>query len=122
MRTTDTPGVILTVDSAVFNGFNWRFSGGDNGETVDANWAGGVESPPGSGLFTNTLGSNQRANFANPDPVSFTISGGNPGSNGFGVDTLTATFDLSATAVPEPSSMALLGLVGIAAVSRRRRS
>ena len=121
--TTTTPGVTLTLNSAVFNGYNWRFSGGDNGETVNANWAGGVETAPGSGLFTNTGGSNDRANFVDPDPTSFTISGGTAGSaNGFGVDSLTATFDLTATAIPEPSSLGLLGLGGIAAFSRRRRS
>ena len=122
--TTTTPGVTLTLNSAVFNGFNWRFSGGDDGETVNANFAGGEETADGSGLFTNIGGANARADFVISDPTSFTISGapGPTGANGFGIDTLAATFDLTATAVPEPSSLALLGLGGIAFFSRRIRS
>lgn len=114
---TTTPGVTLTVDSAGFTGFNWRYSGGDDGETVDAEYTGGTETAVGSGLYTNTGGANDRANFTSAQE-SFTITGATTG-NGFGVDTLAATFVL--TAVPEPSAFALLTLGSLGFLVRRRR-
>jgi hypothetical protein len=110
------PRVMLV--SSNFTGFNWRFSGGDTGETVDAEFVGGTETAPGSGLWTNTGGANARANFVSPQSA-FTITGATTG-NGFGIDSISATFQLNA--VPEPSSFALIGLVGFACTFRRRRN
>jgi hypothetical protein len=50
----------------------------------------------------------------------FAFSFANPVSLGQGVNTYTASFTSSADVVPEPASMAILGL-GIAALARRKR-
>ncbi|MGD7654238.1 MAG: PEP-CTERM sorting domain-containing protein [Verrucomicrobiales bacterium] len=115
----DSNAGTVNLNSAAFTGFNWRYSGGDAGETVDAEWTDGTETAEGSGLWTNTGGANARANFTTPQ-TAFTIAGGTAGSaNGFGVDTIAASFEIEY--IPEPSSFALLSLAGLGFLTRRRR-
>ena len=53
-------------------------------------------------------------------PVTFTAAYSIPGAGVTGTNTFTGTL-VGVTAVPEPSSMALVGLVGIGVVVRRFR-
>lgn len=94
---------------------------------------------PTTGYFLRTLGSNLVLEADTPTSGTFTINetldlGDNsmftltPGTRTFlkdagGTETLTMNYVSAATSVPEPSSMALLGLGSMAfAYSRRRRS
>ncbi|MEM6257205.1 MAG: PEP-CTERM sorting domain-containing protein [Planctomycetota bacterium] len=99
---------VLQIDSATFTGFTWRFIGGDVGETIDVAIDGG--------LFTQPNGGGGVASTFDTPTSAFTV-GGAPSGNGFGIDTIAATFELSA--VPEPSSLALLVLGGLAMVRHR---
>jgi len=69
---------------------------------------------PGSDIF-DFLGTPVAANT----PITFSLSSVDP-NNGVGIQTLTIHVE-DPNVIPEPSSLAVLGLAGLVAIRRRRR-
>ena len=110
----DSNVVVLSIDDANFTRFDSRFPGGGDIVNVTEGITG-----MGAPIAVNQTpdgGGNDPYNFTTPQP-SFTVLSG--GGNGFGIDTIGATFTLSV--VPEPSSAVLLSMAAFGFISRRRR-
>lgn len=107
----DDPGTLasLTLNSVTVNAVS--FAGADAGEITF-----GSSSPPGISLVDNVPTSVS----SSPDLLgsSFTIAfTGDDSTNGFAIQ----SFALNTTAVPEMSSLALVGVAGLGGMLRRRR-
>lgn len=96
-------------DNLVGQPINYSLDAGTT-QTTNGNGVGGHLIPVG-GTTPNTV-------FL--DVPTFTPVSGDDGDLGFTVGSLT--FSLSAEVIPEPTSSALLGLAGLALVTRRRRA
>ena len=103
----------FSTDSANFNSFFTRFPGG--GDVVVLSDGSGNPIPIST---TPNGGGDDPYVFVSPQPA-FTVA--STGGNGFGVDTISATFDLRFTAIPEPSSIAMLSMAGLGLLVRRRK-
>ncbi|MBX2851051.1 MAG: PEP-CTERM sorting domain-containing protein [Phycisphaeraceae bacterium] len=111
----DSNAGTLTLVSAAFVFFQSRFPGG--GDDVQLTGSDGV-TPVVPAVAPNG-GGNDPYDFSADPQTAFTVTAGD-GGNGFGIDSISADFEFNFEPVPEPGSLALLGLGGLL-IARRRR-
>jgi len=106
-------GALVGTASTGFIGLN---NGGDTVSVFDAANVLNVTAPSGTG---DGVSSTRDPDLTGSFVLQDSLAGGLPGTPGFENDGTTPF--ASASVVPEPSSIALLGLIGLAGAVRRRR-
>ena len=104
---------LISIDLTSFSGEEEFTAAGVDFANDEATNLAGLPTSDSSDVFTFAGGG-----ISLPAGTSFSLEAGGPAGSSVGLEALTIDFT---PAVPEPSSIALLGLFGLSAVARRRK-